>query len=107
MAHFGTSDPNSSFALFASIRNLGVMLDEAVMKNPKTFVIFAAVVVLAICVYVFFLSNEVFSGQFKSDAFNCYFMTNGIFCSVSLICPVASLKRLQKRAGNNFYVTQT
>ena len=69
------------------------------MKNLKTLVIVAAWVVLTICVYVFLMGNEVFSGQFKNDGLSWYFLAKGIFCSLSLYLSVRLLEVLSEKSG--------
>ncbi len=69
------------------------------MKNLKTLVIVAAWVVLSICVYVFLMGNEVFSGQFKNDGLSWYFLAKGIFCSLSLYLSVRLLEVISEKSG--------
>ncbi len=67
------------------------------MQQLKRLVSIAAVVVLVICFYAFFLSNEVFEGKFKNDAIGWYFLGKGIFCSLSLYLSVCMLDALSHR----------
>ena len=69
------------------------------MKNLKTLVIVAAWVVLAICVYVFLMGNEVFSGQLKNDGLSWSFLAKGIFCSLPLYLSVRLLEVLSEKSG--------
>jgi hypothetical protein len=67
------------------------------MISLKTFVIAAAVVVLALCVYAFLLGNKVFEMRFDNDAICWYFLAKGIFCSLALYLWVRVLEALEKK----------
>ena len=66
------------------------------MKKLKAAVVVAALVVFAICLYIFLLGNKVFSGSFESDPLSLYFLAKGIFCSLSLYISVCTLEVLSK-----------
>jgi hypothetical protein len=55
------------------------------MKSIKSVAVPAAVIVLILCVYAFFLGNEVFDGKFKNEAIAWYILAKGLFCSVALV----------------------
>jgi len=52
---------------------------------------FAAVIILAICVYAFLLWNGVFSGTVENEPIPWYFLAKGIFCSLALYLWVSVL----------------
>ena len=65
------------------------------MKTLKLLVSIAAIVVFLICLYTFFLGNEVFDGKFKNDTIAWYFLAKGIFCGTAMYLLVLVLEQLR------------
>jgi hypothetical protein len=67
------------------------------MKTLKLLVSIAAIVVFLICLYTFFLGNEVFDGKFKNDTIAWYFLAKGIFCGTAMYLLVLVLEQLREK----------
>ena len=55
------------------------------MKSIRPVASTAALVVLLMCIYAFFLGNKIFDGKFENEAIAWYILAKGIFCSVALV----------------------
>jgi hypothetical protein len=62
----------------------------------KRFILWAATIVLCICIYAFLLGNKVFRGEFENDAISWYILAKGIFCSLMLLLSVTILDLLKR-----------
>jgi hypothetical protein len=67
--------------------------------TSKPLVYAAALMIFAICSYVFLKGNKVFEGKFEDDPLAWYFFAKGVFCSLSLILTreVLRVLRIQRK----------
>ena len=71
------------------------------MKKLKRITSFAAVAVMAICLYTFLLGNNVFAGKFSNDGMAWYFLAKGIYCSLTMYLLALVLEMLHDRKDKN------